>query len=88
MFGPEIVRRTAAARIASLAIPNAATLVDWEFHTIDGHDVARISVDPSDHPLYEAKGDQQTFWWRTPVSTDAIDDESDRDRIIAGRWIS
>ena len=64
----------------------AAALVDWEFHTINGGEIARISVDPSDHPVYETKGDQQVFWWRTPVSTDAIDDEAERDRIIARRW--
>ncbi len=64
----------------------AAALVDWKFYTEDGHDIARITVDPSDHPVYETKGDKQRFWWRTPVSTDAIDDEVERDRIIARRW--
>lgn len=64
----------------------AATLVDWEFHTINGGEIARISVDPSDHPVYETKGDRQVFWWRTPVSTDAIEDEAERNRIIARRW--
>lgn len=65
---------------------SAATLVDWEFHSIDGADIARISVDPSDHPVYDRKGDQQVFWWRSPVSTDAVEDNADRDRIIARRW--
>ncbi len=65
---------------------SAATLVDWEFPTIDGGDIARISVDPSDHPVYDTKGDQQVFWWRSPVSTDAVEDEAERDRIIARRW--
>ena len=64
----------------------AATLVDWEFHTVDGGDIARISVDPSDHPVYETKSHQQAFWWRTPVSTDAVDDEAERARIIRRRW--
>lgn len=64
----------------------AAILVDWEFHTINGDDIARVSVDPSDHPVYETKGDQQVSWWHTPVSTDAIDDEAERNRIIARRW--
>ena len=64
----------------------AATLVDWEFYTVDGGDIARISVEPSDHPVYETKGDGQVFWWRTPVSTDAIGDDAERDRIIARRW--
>lgn len=65
---------------------SAASLVDWEFHTIDGGDIARISVDASDHPVYESKGDEQLFWWRTPVSTDAITDQAQRDHMIARRW--
>ncbi len=65
---------------------SAATLVDWEFHTIDSGDIVRISVDPSDHPVYDSKGNQQVFWWPSPVSTDAVDDEAERDRIIARRW--
>jgi predicted HTH transcriptional regulator len=65
---------------------SAAALVDWEFFTIDGKDICRISIDPSEHPVYEARGDQRFFWWRTPVSTEKIDNESDLDRIIARRW--
>jgi type I restriction enzyme, R subunit len=65
---------------------SAAALVDWDFLTIDGKDICRIGIDPSDHPVYEARGDQQLFWWRTPVSTDRIDDEGERDRLIARRW--
>jgi len=65
---------------------SAATLADWEFYSIDGNDIAHISVDPSDHPVYETRGGQRFFWWRTPVSTDAIDDETERERIIARRW--
>ena len=64
----------------------AASLVDWEFFSIDGKDICRISIDPSDHPVFETKGDQQLFWWRTPVSTDRIDDDYERDRVIARRW--
>lgn len=30
---------------------SASTLVDWEFHTINGGEIARTSVDPSDHPV-------------------------------------
>ena len=64
----------------------AAALVDWDFFTIDGKDICRISIDPSDHPVFETKGDQRVFWWRNPVGTDRIDDERDRDRVIARRW--
>ncbi|WP_420453168.1 DEAD/DEAH box helicase family protein [Ilumatobacter sp.] len=65
---------------------SAASLVDWEFFTIDDADVCRISIEPSDHPVYETKGKEQLFWWRTPVSTDAISDAVERDNIIARRW--
>jgi len=65
---------------------SAASLVDWEFFTIDGKDICRISIEPSDHPVYETKGDERVFWWRTPVSTERIDSEQERDRIIARRW--
>ena len=64
----------------------AASLVDWDFFHLDGGDIVRIDVEPSDHPVYDVKGDRQVFWWRTPVSTDAVNDEHQRDRIIAGRW--
>ena len=65
---------------------SAASLVDWEFFTIDGKDICRVSIDPSDHPVYETKGDERRFWWRTPVSTERIDSDDERDRIIARRW--
>ena len=52
----------------------ALTLVTWEFHTVDGNHLARISIDPSNHPVWERKGDQETFWHRTPTSTVSIND--------------
>lgn len=67
---------------------SAAALVDWDFFTIDGNDICRISIEPSDHPVYETRGDQRTFWWRTPVGTDPIDDDRERDHVIARRWAS
>ncbi len=65
---------------------SAAMLVDWEFFTIDGEDICRISIDPSDHPVYETKRGDQVFWCRTPVGTDRIDDPSELEKIIARRW--
>lgn len=65
---------------------SAAALVDWEFHTINDADVVRISVEPSDHPVYETKGGEQTFWWRYPTGTDPIADETQRGQMIARRW--
>ena len=64
----------------------ALSLVTWVFHRIDGNDLARINVNPSSHPIYDTKGNQETFWHRTPVSTLAITDEKERARIIATRW--
>ena len=64
----------------------ALSLVTWIFHKINGHDLARINVNPSAHPIYETKGKTETFWHRTPVSTISITDEKERARIIATRW--
>lgn len=64
----------------------AASLVDWEFFTLDGRDVCRISVDPSAHPVYETKAGERVFWWRTPVGTDPVTDPVDLDHLIARRW--
>ena len=66
--------------------PDAATLVDWEFFCVDGSDIVRVCVDPSDHPVFDTKGDRRVLLVRSPVSTDAVNDERDRDRIIARRW--
>ena len=65
---------------------SAATLVEYEFLTINGDDLARINVDPSDHPVYDTKGGEQAFYWRYQERTTAIADEVERARIIARRW--
>ena len=63
----------------------AAALVDWEFyHQFRGHLPHRHR--PVQPPVYETKGGQQVFWWRTPVSTDRIDNETESTRLIARRW--
>ena len=64
----------------------ALSLGDWQFHKVDGQDLARINVTPSKYPVYDKKGKQQTFWHRTPTSTLAITDDKDRARIVAARW--
>lgn len=69
-------------------VKSAASLVGWEFHTVDGGGIARVWVDPSDHPVFETQGGRQMFWWSTPVSTDSVDDLVERDRIISRRWNS
>ena len=64
----------------------ALSLVDWKFHKVNGRDLARIQVDPSSHPIYDHKGQTETFWHRTPVSTLAITDDKERAQVIATRW--
>ena len=34
----------------------AFALVDWDFHRINGDDLARINIEPSDYPVYDHKG--------------------------------
>ena len=51
---------------------SALALVTWQFHTINGDHLARVSIDPANHPVHERKGDQQIFWLRTPTSTIAV----------------
>ena len=62
------------------------SLVTWQFHKVNRQDLARVHVDPSTHPIYDQKGQQEIFWHRTPVSTLAITDLKERAQIIATRW--
>ena len=65
----------------------AATLVTWEFHTIEGNDICRLSAEPADFPVFEGTGDDdRTFWWRYPTGTKAITDELEQKRIIHRRF--
>ena len=64
----------------------AATLVECDFFTINGGDIARIHVTPSEHPVYDTKGDQQLFYWRYQERTSVVSNEIDLERIIASRW--
>ena len=64
----------------------ALSLVTWQFHKVNGQDLARIHIDPSAHPIYDNKGTTETFWRRTPTSTLAVTDPKERAQIIATRW--
>jgi len=65
----------------------AASLVAWEFHTIEGQDLCRVSVEPADFPVYEGTGDDdRAFWWRYPTGTKAITDDQEQQRIIRRRF--
>jgi hypothetical protein len=65
----------------------AGTLVGWEFHTVDGADLCRVSVEPADFPVFEGTGDDdRIFWWRYPTGTKPVTDENERRRIIRRRF--
>ncbi|MCY3538942.1 MAG: hypothetical protein OXH10_03725 [bacterium] len=63
----------------------ALSLAEWDFYKNNGSDLVRINVSPSDHPVYDTKGDQEIFWHRTSVGTIAVTDRRELERIIAGR---
>ncbi len=65
----------------------AGSLVAWTFHTVDGQDVCRVSVEPADFPVYEGTGDDdRTFWWRYPTGTQAVTDDREQQRMISRRF--
>ena len=65
---------------------SALALVTWQFRTINGDHLARVSIDPANRPIHERKGEEQIFWLRTPTSTIPVTDSQEQDRIIARRW--
>jgi type I restriction enzyme R subunit len=73
----------------------AAANVTTTVHRVDGHDVCRVHVEPSGHPVEAevAVVDKQgqfakvrRFYVRLNNGTRAIDDERERERYIAQRW--
>ncbi|MCX7620673.1 MAG: ATP-binding protein [Acidimicrobiales bacterium] len=64
-----------------------ASLVGWEFHTVNGHELCRVSVEPADFPVYEGTGeDDRTFWWRYPTGTRAVTDDEEQVRLLRRRF--
>ncbi len=73
----------------------AAANVTTTIHHVDGHDVCRLHVDPSGHPV-EAEvtvadksgqfGKKQLFFVRLNNATRAIEEDKERERYIAQRW--
>ena len=73
----------------------AAANVTTTIHYVDGHDVCRVHVEPSGHPV-EAEitavdehgqfSRKRSFLVRLNNATRAIDDERERQRYIAQRW--
>lgn len=64
----------------------AASLAEWEFLSVNGDDVIRINVEPSDFPVYDIKSEKRIFWRRTQVGTEAVLDKTELDKLIARRW--
>jgi type I restriction enzyme R subunit len=73
----------------------AAANVTTAIHHVDGHDLCRVHVEPSGHPV-EAEvttvdghgqwSKKQAFYVRLDNATRAIDDELERQQYIAQRW--
>lgn len=70
------------SRLGDAVLP----LVSWEFHTVNGNQLARVSINPSDFPVMDRKGQGETLWIRTHSSTVSVTDPGDRGKIISGRW--
>jgi type I restriction enzyme R subunit len=73
----------------------AAANVATTIHRVDGHDVCRVHVEPSGHPVeaevtvVDERGQhrrERRFFIRLNNATRAIEDERDRQRYIAQRW--
>lgn len=65
----------------------AAALATWEFHSVDGRDLVRVAVRPSEFAVFAGTGeDDRTFYWRYPTGTKAVTDEGERRRLIVRRF--
>ncbi len=73
----------------------AAANVTTTVHRVDGHDLCRVHVEPSGHPV-DAEvavadpqgqlGRKRVFYIRLNNGTRAIEDERERERFVAHRW--
>jgi len=73
----------------------AATNVTTTIHQVDGHDLCRVHVEPSGHPVdadfvtvddHGQFSKSRVFFVRLNNGTRAIRDERERERYIAQRW--
>jgi type I restriction enzyme R subunit len=73
----------------------AATNVTTTIHQVDGHDLCRVHVEPSGHPVdadfvavdeHGQFSKQKVFFVRLNNGTRAIRDERERERYIAQHW--
>jgi hypothetical protein len=71
------------------AVGEAATSqVIVAIESIDGHDVARLHVEPSAFPVIQEVKGVPTLWVRLDAGTRAVTDPAEIDRYIATRWPS
>jgi type I restriction enzyme R subunit len=73
----------------------AATNVTTTIHRVDGHDLCRVHVEPSGHPVeadfvtvddHGQFSKSRVFFVRLNNGTRAIRDERERERYLAHRW--
>ncbi len=73
----------------------AATNVTTTIHRVDGHDLCRVHVEPSGHPVeadfitvddHGQFSKSKVFFVRLNNGTRAIRDERERERYVARRW--
>ena len=73
----------------------AATNVTTQIHTIDSHDLCRVHVKPSGHPVHaevtvvDKQGQhakKRVFYVRLNNGTRSVDDETEVEKYLAGRW--
>ena len=61
-------------------------MITWKIEKVKDHDVARIDIEPSSYPVYDRKRTNESFWYRIPGSTIAIESQKELNRIMATRW--
>jgi len=68
----------------------AAANVTTAIHHVDGHDVCRVHVKPSGHPVFATvqtpDGKKSIFYVRINNGTRAVEDEVEVQRYMAQRW--
>jgi type I restriction enzyme R subunit len=73
----------------------AAANVTTTIHRVDGHDLCRVHVEPSGHPIdaevtvadeHGQFAKKRAFFIRLNNGTRSIEDEAERERYVAQRW--
>lgn len=61
------------------------TFITVTFHDVDGHDICRVAIEPSDQPAYVKEKGKTTFYLRTGNATHPLDVE-DAINYYVTRW--